>query len=193
MNWQATAILSLGFLWTTYVVWKNLRVDYEEEDVLTLMSLLGIVGMVAGYALLLREWGVLFPVLIVLVWWCKKYHWNLGEWLDVLVPCGILVGSVSLKLWPLLIIYIGVMLLKRYYRQFSWYKSGKPGLVGLTGLAGWGVVRISIAFIKPSGVYLWNLTLDQWVGIWILTICLVAIYLLSGYKFVWPQRKTANH
>ena len=179
-----TAILALGFLWTVYVAWKNLRSDYDEKEILTLMSLLGIVGMIVGYALLIREWGVMLPVFGVLVWWCRKYHWHLGEWLDVLVPCGIVVAAVSMKIWALLLIYIGVMLIKRNYRQFSWYKSGKPGLIGLSGLAGWAMVRISIGFFKPS--------IDQWIGVWLLTICLVAIYLLSGYKFVWPQRKTQN-
>ncbi|MBI5358500.1 hypothetical protein HZB69_02625 [Candidatus Amesbacteria bacterium] len=187
-----TAILALGFLWTTYVAWKNLKNDYDEEEILTFMSLLGLVGLIAGYALLVREWGIMFPTLILLIWWSKKHRWNIGEWLDVLVPCGLLVGAFAIPLWPLVIIYIGVMLLKRFYRQFTWYKSGKPGLVGLVGLAGWSVVRIIIAFLSPTGVYLGSLTLDQWIGVWMLSICLVAIYLLSGYKFVWPQRKAPN-
>lgn len=192
MIWQTTAILALGFLWTTYVAWKNLKNDYDEEEILTFMSLLGLVGLIVGYALLLREWGVMFPALIFLIWWSKKHRWNIGEWLDVLVPCGLLVGALTIPLWPLVIIYIGVMLLKRFYRQFTWYKSGKPGLVGLVGLAGWSVVRIIIAFISPTGVYLGSVTLDQWIGVWMFSICLVAIYLLSGYKFVWPQRKVQN-
>lgn len=187
-----TAILALGFLWTTYVAWKNLRNDYDEEQILTLMSLLGLIGMISGYALLIGEWGVMIPVILFLIWWCRKYHWHLGEWLDVLVPSSLLVGAFSLKLWPLLIVYVGAMLIKRNYRQFSWYKSGKPGLTGLIGLVGWAVVRIGIAFVKPTGLYLGSLTLDQWMGILILSISLVAIYLLSGYKFVWPQRKVPN-
>lgn len=179
-------VLSLGFLFSTYVAWKNLREDYEPEKILTLMSLLGIIGLICGYALLLHEWGVMFPTLMVLGLWCRKYKWNMGEWLDVLVPQGLLVSSV-MGLWSLIIVYICIMLIKKHYRKFSWYKSGKPGLVGLVGLAGWGLTRIIIAFWDKGGVYLWLLTLDQWIGVLLLMTNTVIIYLLSGQKITWRK------
>ena len=183
--------MALGFLFTAFVIWKNLKSDYEEEKILTLVSLLGIVGVLSGYAIRLHEWGVMFPILVVLGLWCRKYKWNMGEWLDVLVPQGLLVTSI-LGIWPLILVYVGIMLLKRHYRKFSWYKSGKPGLVGLVGLAGWGVVRIVIAFWDKGGVYLGNLSLDQWIGVLLLTISTVIIYLRSGQKILWLSRKPTN-
>lgn len=179
-------VLSLGFLFSTYVAWKNLKEDYEPEKILTLMSLLGIISLICGYALLLDEWGVIFPALMVLGLWCRKYKWNMGQWLDVLVPQGLLISSV-MGLWPLIIVYICIMLIKKHYRKFSWYKSGKPGLVGLAGLAGWGLTRIIIAFWDKGGVYLWLLTLDQWIGVLLFTTSTVIIYLLSGQKLIWRK------
>lgn len=179
-------VLSLGFLFSTYVAWKNLREDYEPEKILTLMSLLGIIGLICGYALLLHEWGVMFPVLMTLGLWCRKYKWNMGEWLDVLVPQGLLIISF-MGIWPLIIVYVCIMLIKKHYRKFSWYKSGKPGLVGLVGLAGWGLTRIIIAFWDKGGVYLWLLTLDQWIGVLLLMTNTVIIYLLSGQKITWRK------
>ena len=110
----------------------------------------------------------------------------MGQWLDVLVPQGLLIASV-LGLWPLIIVYICIMLIKKHYRKFSWYKSGKPGLVGLVGLAGWGLARIIIAFWDKGGVYLWLLTLDQWIGVLLLVTNTVIIYLLSGQKIIWRK------
>jgi len=188
---KIATILTLGFLFTAYVAWKNLKSDYEEEKILSLVSLLGIVGLICGYALLLHEWGVMFPTLMVLGLWCRKYKWNIGEWLDVLVPQGLLI-TAALGIWPLILVYVCVMILKRHYRKFRWYKSGKPGLVGLAGLAGWGVVRIIIAFWDKGGVYLWLLTLDQWIGVLLLVTSTVIIYLRSGQKLIWPLKKQTS-
>ncbi len=183
--------MALGFLFSAYVAWKNLKEDYDQEKILTLISLLGIVGLICGYAVFLHEWGVMFPVLLTLGLWCRKYKWNMGEWLDVLVPQGLLITSI-LGIWPLILVYIGIMLLKRHYRKFSWYKSGKPGLVGLAGLAGWGLTRIIITFWDKTGVYLWLLTLDQWIGVLLFTTSIVIIYLRSGQKLVWPLKKQTS-
>lgn len=179
-------ILSLGFLFSAYVAWKNLKSDYDEEKILTLVSLLGIVGVLSGYAINLHEWGVMFPALMVLGLWCRKYKWNMGEWLDVLVPQGLLITAL-MGLWPLILVYVCIMVLKRHYRKFSWYKSGKPGLIGLAGLAGWGFTRIIIAFWDKTGVYLAFLTLDQWVSVVLFTSCVIVIYLQSGQKITWRK------
>ncbi len=179
-------ILSLGFLFSAYVAWKNLKSDYDEEKILTLVSLLGIVGVLSGYAVRLHEWGVMFPALMVLGLWCRKYKWNMGEWLDVLVPQGLLITAL-MGLWPLILVYVCIMVLKRHYRKFSWYKSGKPGLIGLAGLAGWGFARIIIAFWDNTGVYLAFLTLDQWVSVVLFTSCVIIIYLQSGQKITWRK------
>lgn len=192
--------LSLGFIIMSFVLWKNLRADYGEDEVLTLTCILGLTALIGGYLLRLHEWGAIFPSLLVLIWWCKKYKWHTGDWLDILVTGGLAISAVAFLVVDrsnlLLSVSLGLSFLitvvcKKYYRGWTWYKSGKPGFVGLVGLMLWSISRIGIAFGGTRAVYLWGLSVDQWIGVWTLTTASIVLYLRSGHKLIW-QNKKAN-
>lgn len=172
--------LALGFVWYSFVLWRSLREDYPEEDVLLTTVLLALTAYICSG--LGRFFGGSFlGVLIVLILWCYKKKWNFWEWADEAVtqslPLGV-IGALALRSWVMAGIlatsYSICLLTKRFYRGWSWYKSGKQGLVGTLAILGWS---LPVAMILPGGVY--------WAG-WFLTISIIVIYLRSGHK-IWQR------
>lgn len=171
-------------------VWRTMRADYDEEDILTLGLILA--GVAWGLSWGMKWWGlggILAGVVLALVLWCRLKKWNVWEWSDVVARASLMMGAilvVGTRQWlPAVMLVVGVAALwglAKTYRKIRWYKSGKTGLVGIIGLAWWMGAWMALAPWQMYKVYLAG---------WILVALAVAIYLRSGHKFseIWPKKR----
>lgn len=191
MSWVLYGILyGIAFFVVGFWVWKKMRVDYEEEDILTLCLVL--VGAAWGLSWGMQWWGlggILAGVVLALVLWCRYKKWNGWEWSDVIARASLVMGAVLVagtRQWVVAaILAVGVAALwglAKIYRKIRWYKSGKTGLVGMIGLAWWVGVWMALAPWQMYKVYLAG---------WVLVMLAVTIYLRSGHKFseIWPKKR----
>ncbi|TSC83803.1 MAG: hypothetical protein G01um101416_1175 [Microgenomates group bacterium Gr01-1014_16] len=161
-------------------VWRRMRGEYEDEEILKLEMILGLV-VVAGW-IAFRTWGVVGAGLLVLGWWCRKKEWSFWEWMDVMMPAGLAGGAIVGLNWVWVVGVGMVWLVGRTYRRWKWYRSGRAGLVGLVAVM--FVAGGEIAVAKGSGynLYWGDLELSQWIGIWTVVAAAVAVYLRAGRK-----------
>ena len=192
MIWLKIAAVILGFAVGSFGLWRKMREEYEEEKILQLSLFLAVVITVGSY---LGVWGSVAGGLAVLLWWSRKNGWDFWEWLDVSSQTGMRVGVILALGWTALgvagFMVVGVLIsgwMERYYRRFKWYKSGRTGLVGLLLMIWLSVGEMAVAIQGRSGLYWGGLEISQWVGVWVLIFCVVAVYLRAGYK-VWPKLK----
>jgi hypothetical protein len=201
--------IGLGFLaigWISFVVWRKMRMDYEEEQILSLAMLMAV-GMVgAGIAANLIVYGQLGLVrgvamvmgIDILWWWCRRKSWDFWEWLDVWTGWGLFL----LMIWSLIwgperfayalgygLAWIITLIAAANYRKFRWYKSGRVGFVGLFALMMWSGTEIVVAMVRRVGIYWGGLTPEQWFAVWILTASVVNLYLRSGRKMAWRTKR----
>jgi hypothetical protein len=194
--WVIVAIL--GTIISSFYWWRTMRIDYEEEKIfggtLGMILLMGLIGV--GSSLITKtvgvEVGFLWIMGLVFWWWiCIKQHWDFWEWLDVLVPSGLLLGVfISLAIGPVRFIYagvyFGVWLINRWvavnYRKIKWYESGRIGFSGMVGIFGWSLSEMVVEIWKGNGIYWVGLTIDQWLSVVVFTVSLTAIYIRSGRK-----------
>lgn len=190
------------FLIADFVVWRKLREEYTDDEIIKYSLWLGLVigaGLaVAGMletgrpTLEIHGWGVVAGLMFGVVWWSRKNRWSVWEagdglvgvayWVWFLVSVVDPVGSGWLAIvWAFLGIVV-VSFVKRKYRYFSWYRSGKMGLPVLVGLGWYAVFEIVVAFVNPAGIYWWGLKISQVAAAWLTAFVLVAIYLRSGRK-----------
>lgn len=199
--------LAVGLFLFSFFIWKQGRTDYPEDEILSLTIVLVILGLI-GFSL--WRWtsvgGLLLLLLLGLNLWARKNKWDFWEWLDMLGPLSLKWGILACLSWGLDMIvaagalFIGVVLValvKRFYRRFAWYKSGKVGFVGITSVIGWLVAWILIANWQTSNVYWGGLRLEQWIAIWAIIALATVLYLRGGRKTsqdlkifskLWPQK-----
>jgi hypothetical protein len=185
-------VMGLSFVIFSFILWRKMRVDYKEEDILTFTIFLALVGILASIGW--KWWsvgGVLITIWSAVYLWSKKKEWDFWEWLDLLLPLSLLIGAIASAaygvkyLWAtgiLLTGYFILALLRKSYRKIGWYKSGKMGFVGMAGIIWWNVAWILVANWQPSNVYFGGLKLEQWIGIWSIVAAAVCIYLRGGRK-----------
>ena len=175
MNWVGVVFLVLGFVVSSFWVWRKMRGEYEEEGILTM--LLGVTGagiLAAAWGWKWWSlWGVVVAVVAVLVMWCRQKKWDTWEWLDEIVAASMVIGltaAVGSGQWMMGIFLgvglVGSWLAAKYYRRWSWYKSGKLGLVGLMGLGWWMVSGLVIANWQTSAIYLAGLLVVLILILW---------------------------
>ena len=182
--------LALGFVVACFKVWREMRLDYEEDKILGLMLGMAMAAWLGGRLAWWKatsEMGLLGAVVLAilfLIWWCKRYKWNFWQWLDQLGEVSLAVGAVASVSVVLAVGWLACNLLKRYYRRFGWYESGKPGLVGVVAVWWWGMAQLVIA----KGGMVW-----VYFGAWLTVAGAVTIYLRSGRKIsqalkrIWPK------
>lgn len=204
--------MAVSFVMLNFWIWREARREYPEEEVITMTIILTILGLV-GFAM--WRWtsigGVLALEILGLKLWAQRHKWDFWEWLDLIgrlsLRWGILVSLAwGPDTWPgslsLLVGAILVETIRRYYRRFSWYKSGKLGFVGLSSILVWLVSWMLIAKWQTSNVYLGGLRLEIWIAIWAIVGSLIAIYLRGGRKTshdlrifskLWPTKNKKLH
>ena len=175
-------MIGVVFLIVSFWVWKTMRADYDQEDILTLSLLLAGAAWALSWGW--KWWdlmGVLAGVTLVLVVWCKFKKWDAWEWADVVARASLVVGAAAAlgRGWWVVgsVMGIGVLALwglAAVYRKFRWYKSGKRGLVGLACAVWWTGVWMGLAPWQNYKVYL---------AAWIFVTLAVSVYLRAGYRF----------
>ncbi len=191
------SMIGVAFLIISFWVWKTMRADYDEEDILTLSLILAGTAWALSWGW--KWWGlagVLVGVVLVQILWCRLKKWNAWEWGDVVSRASLVMGTAAAlgKGWWIVSSVMGVGALglwglAKTYRKIGWYKSGKAGLVGLIGGMWWVGVWTGLA---PGQIY------KVYLAGWILVGLAVAIYLRAGrvisedwrdIKKLWPRKQ----
>ena len=174
----------------SFELWQEMREEHEGEKILTLSLVLTTGGLVGVF---LGVWGTTLGILGAWLRWSVKNRFNFWEGLDIIGRVGLGVGvivSLGWLAWGMMAgLAIGSLLvsgLKKYYRRFKWYKSGRVGLVGLGAILWLGVVEVTVAKRAENGLYWGGLEVSQWIGIWVIIFCLITVYLRAGYR-LWPK------
>ena len=195
ISWWLTGVAAAGcWLLISFSAWRKMRLDYGEEKVLVFTFVWGVA--VAGMALLAARispglsWvGGAMAGLLVPVFWGMKWKWNVWEWMDILGPAGLAAsGLVSLTAgrWAeAAVLLVGWALgswLRAGYKLIKWYRSGKIGFSGVFCLVWLAGEKVAVATFAGDKLYWGGLTAGQWIGVWLLTACLVTVYLRAGRK-----------
>src|SRR3989344_3196063 len=83
-------------VWGSFVVWRRMRPEYSEEEMLSLIVGVTVVAGLGGS--LAAKWvgsfGVLVPAALTLWWYCRRLEWDFWEWADVAGRVSLWVGVV---------------------------------------------------------------------------------------------------
>ncbi|HBC72586.1 MAG: hypothetical protein UX91_C0004G0034 [Candidatus Amesbacteria bacterium GW2011_GWB1_47_19] len=203
-------IVFLVVMWAVFGVWRKMRSEYESEKILGMSLRLTVgfaVGALAGARLVWGHWGWWWEggaATATGMWWwlCRRREWDFWEWADAIGPWVLAAGTgISLtdagQRWPNAIIFgIGWVIsqwVKSKYRTFRWYKSGKPGLVGLfCWMWGW-LGGLVVAFPTEGNIYWVGLKPEQWLAAWLTAAGAGAVYARAGREFgirtgIWLRR-----
>jgi prolipoprotein diacylglyceryltransferase len=77
---------------------------------------------------------------------------------------------------------VSMALVRRHYRRFGWYKSGRIGFVGLFGTLASGVGLFVLEFLTDRGIYFMGIKLEKIFVSLISIVSVILIYKLSGRK-----------
>jgi hypothetical protein len=207
-----TLLVPFAFMVASYLLWRDLREDYSEEEIirltiyLALAFLLGarlihvlyhlsdfqfslvkwfLVGRYPGFSFM----GGFLASLGFLFFWSKKKDWDFWQLGEVVVPAGFLVTALvgmGLFLTGGEIVFLGEAVLaflllffsrflRKKYRTFVWYKSGKLGFVSCFSLSLFMLGKLLLEILDRGSLYWESLFL---VGITI--ACWLMIYQRSG-------------
>lgn len=148
----------VGLVLAVFVFWRNLKEDFDQEEVLTLALLAAVLGFLGfwGFSLL----GAFSGVTVAVILWGKKKAWDIWLILEASVVPLLLVfifGAVGAFLTGkdlkfLILGLLGVLVLvlvKKVlagYRSFAFYSSGKPGFIFLAAAAVFFSFLLGLAF-----------------------------------------------
>lgn len=132
---QVMILIPLSFIIGSFVFFRELRDEYPEEQLLGFPLLIAL-SAAATYPF----WGVMGSVLagvIVGVIVSRHYGFRLWDIFDGLVTAVLWVIAIGclrtafVSLVAVASIFFGI-LVKRYYKRWGWYKSGRIGIIGLS-------------------------------------------------------------
>ncbi len=184
--------LATSFTLGSFVFWRRLREDFDSEQLLTLWLWLVVAAWVGSgvwvwWSTSWRQiWGALLLPLLVMVWWSRHYKWDFWELLDTWGPVSLTSAVLGFGGWgpagwrAAVVAAMGVVvvsIVRRVYRGWRWYTSGRVGLPGVISLAWWGIINLAIANFNRWAVYSWG---------WVTVVTAVVIYLRSGRK-IWQK------
>ena len=151
-------LTAVGFTLAVFVFWRNLKEDFDQEEVMTLALLAGFSGFLGLMALSL--FGAFIGVIFVFLFWAKKKAWDIWPVLEGSVVPLLLIfifGAVGafltgkdsdyliLSSWGVLVLVLVKKVLVGY-RSFAFYQSGKPGFIFLTATAIFFSFLLGLAF-----------------------------------------------
>lgn len=165
--------LCLAFVISSFSLWRRLvKEEYREQDIFATSLFMLLSGLAFGRLSLVTvgagEIGAFAGAVLIYAWRLKTLGKNVWEGLDAL-PLPFLYflvfwgGGLFLTSWKLAcLLYsaagIGGMILyfflKRRYRRFSWYRSGKTGFL-FWALSFYGSVLLLVLDILISGSLYW--------------------------------------
>jgi prolipoprotein diacylglyceryltransferase len=207
-----TLLVPLAFMVASFILWRNLKEDYSEEEIISLTIYLTLVFLLGArlvhifyhferFQFSLLKWllvvhypgfsffGGFLACIGLLVFWSKRKKWDFWQVVEVIIPAWfwvmVLVGSgLYLTSGELIFLgeaFLGFLLLllarflKKRYRSFIWYKSGKLGFVSCLSTAFFMMGKLMLEIFSRGSLY--------WEGILPLSIavtCLVFLYQRSG-------------
>lgn len=193
--------LVVAFALGSFMFWRRLRGDYDGEQLLTMWLWL-VVASWMGSGIWVwwtaggrQIWGAIGGSLLVLIWWSKRYKWDGWDLVDAWGAVSLAVAVLAAAGWgPVswqvaLTSAIGLVvasLVRRWYRRWRWYTSGRMGVAGTIAIAWWGVINLVVANFAAWAVYSLGCTV---------VLAVVIIYLRSGRQinrdiaFIWPNKK----
>ncbi len=181
MYWQVIYFV-LGLITINFWLWRQLRLGHESTQIfainfwLSLAATLGFWWPIAAVA----------AATLILIWYVKRLKIDFWQWWDTVLPIGLLIFA-PLAPWKvgmsMLLGWVFLLLVARFYRRFSWYTSGRMGLVGSLACVVWAVVQVEVAKFSRVWVYLAVL-----IGV----AAVISIYIRSGRKIWLPKRNHPN-
>jgi len=195
--WLRVGVVVIAFFVGSFVLWRRLREEYDGKKILEFWILstacVAIIGGGINWMLYKRAgvwiWGGVGGMILALWWWCKRQEWKSWEVIDEMGWSGgwvMAILAIGRGAWERGAVYLaGLVFLKlvsQNYRRWRWYASGKPGLVGLLGMAWASGTELAIVNSGNGYLYWGGLGLSQWVGLWVLIASGVVVYLRSGRK-----------
>lgn len=222
-----TLLVPLAFIFASYLLWRDLREDYPEEEIISLTIYLAL-AFLAGARLIhvlsrfsdfqfsLLKWllighypgfsfiGGFLACLGLVFFWSKRKNWDFWQIGEIVVPAGFLVTIIvgaGLYLTKgeiifleeavlALLLLIFSRFLRRKYRTFVWYKSGKLGFVSCFSLSLFMLGKLLLEIFYRGSLY--------WDGLFLLGVaiaCWVFIYrrsdreLKADLRKVFPESK----
>jgi hypothetical protein len=153
-----------------FVFWRELKEDYIPSQIFSTALTIGFLFLVAytltSYFLKqYRFWFLVFSVILGYIIGSKRTGLKYYEGYDNMV-LGALISLVAsavilIKHWGIdwILFYASVVLslsvfvlIKKNYKAFIWYKSGKRGFSGLFTVGVFFLIRSIISFAKPDFV-----------------------------------------
>lgn len=190
---QISQILGGILLWFifSFALWKVGKTEHEHDDLIGASLLIGVVLVFSiiignkigslGLAMLLG--GLFGPFVVNRVY--KISMWDVGDLWGIWLILGGMLFSVYKFEWFLvsgyLLSLIIVLLFKSYYRRFSWYKTGKSGLVFQAFIFLVSLIEVGFAIYVVNGLYFVGI-----VGI-ILSIILYIVRVNDSKYLQWTK------
>lgn len=163
----------LGFLLFFFLFWKRLKEDYHYEKIFNL-GFVVIFGLITGLIIsrfIFQSYWYWISTISILVFYfiyISRQKIKFFESFEVLiisflpwVSLFFLTDSVQksslssfLLFWVTLIAIFIFFLVNSQYRKFTWYKSGRVGLAGLSACLFYYISRIIIFLIYPQSTSL---------------------------------------
>ena len=180
-------ILIIG---VNFMVWRKLHLEYDETEVLKFG--VWILGVGLGGVLLVPWvgwWATWAGVVMIMLGFCRGRminFWELGDYLWLTTLGSIGVASLSIERVDYAIgAGVGIVVLgiiSRIYRNFFWYRSGKPGFIVLATWMWWGGVETVVAMAAATKIYWAGLAVTQWIAVCVIEISAIILYLRSGLR-----------
>lgn len=194
------------FMWIVGVfgIWRNMRKEVLEEEIFKLGYVLGIATFSGWWVAVnlrigMEWWGALLGGLASLALFTRIKKWSVWEWADCVIPIFFYIFLamlfIQMSFWAMGVGLVGLVAITqigRHYRRFSWYKSGKPGLVALTALFSLAAMLLTVAFFDKSAIYWGNLSLSQWLGVSVIAASFAEVYIRSEqtvFEEIWQKIK----
>lgn len=185
-------VLILAVMLAEFRLWRRMRIDAPEEDIFGLSFWIlvgGGLGTAVGGVIGVWSWGMFIGAAGAVWLYCQKRKWNFWEiWDEIVISIfGVgLVGGLITGMWTNAAVMAGGIILTlisgKTYRKFKWYKSGKPGFIGILGLIWMAFGETVVAFLNPHKLYWVGLTPNQWFSILVIVAGTMIIYLRSGLR-----------
>ncbi|MEK7182596.1 MAG: hypothetical protein AAB694_00345 [Patescibacteria group bacterium] len=200
-NFATFLILTVGALFSFFIFWELLKDDYEDTRIFPL-GLLIVLGGILGFSLV--GWifgrdhllgGLIFVFLFAFLR-SKRLAMRPVEVFEAVVPSLFVflfffslntLRSAGKFYWysftePLLL--FGALcvfwVLKKYYRSFLWYPSGKVGFASLVAVIIYLIARTAIAVLFPHVLFLMSRGVSIATGVSLALVCSIVVYFQSG-------------
>lgn len=171
----------IGLFFYLFFYWRSLKDDYESEKIFQSASLslwglgLGAIAFsiffnnLSTYVFVESQmwfWGAILGFVISLFINTKKSRLRFFEslesgavglllWMMPIHLAGYIAKQLVLELYAfifILLLLIFFNIVKKNYKSFAWYKSGKSGIASFATLAIYFLVRVMISFFYKSVV-----------------------------------------